>query len=60
MNDEDIKSFLNAFSDFMKHAEVQEFYYEEYLAKKEYVRNLYEKKAKQLNVSVDYYLQEFI
>jgi hypothetical protein len=67
MNDKDILEFIKAFKDFMKHSDVEEYYHEgrqAYLKyennAKEIVQNEIEKKASELNVSVDYYLQEFV
>jgi len=60
MNDEDIKQFMNAFEDFMKHAEVEEFNHEAWVSAKQYTDNFYEQKAAELEVTVDYYIQEFV
>ena len=60
MNDEDIRQFLQSFSDFMKHSETEIQRHEEYLKAKEYTNNLLEKKAAELEVTVDYYMQEFM
>ena len=60
MNDEDIRQFLQSFSDFMKHSETEIQKHEEYLKAKEYTNSLLEKKAAELEVTVDYYMQEFL
>ncbi len=67
MNDEDIQQFMNAFDDFTKHHQVEEAHYlarkkyEAYqMQSKKYVKNEIERKAKKLNVSTDYYIQEFM
>lgn len=60
MNDEDICQFLQSFSDFMKHSETEIQKHEEYLKAKEYTNNLLEKKAAELEITVDYYMQEFL
>ena len=67
MNDEDISQFMNAFNDFMKHAQVQEMYYigrQKYLEyekqSKKIIHNEIEKKAAELEVTVDYYVSEFM
>ena len=67
MNDQDIRQFLSAFNDFMKHAEVQEAYYlgrqkyQEYQQQsKKVIENEIEKKAAELEVTVDYYMAEFM
>jgi hypothetical protein len=58
MNDEDIRQFLQSFSDFMKHSDTEIQKHEEYLKAKEYTTSLLEKKAAELEVTVDYYMQE--
>ena len=60
MNDEDIRQLLQSFSDFMKHSETEIQKHEEYLKAKEYTNNLLEKKAAELEITVDYYMQEFL
>ena len=70
MNKDDIKQFIRAFVDFSKHAEVQEMYHnakQEYLSyelrKKEYkmiIESEIEQKAAELEVTVDYYMEEFM
>lgn len=60
MNEEDIKEFMDAFEDFMKHAEVQELYHEGWKSAKEYADNFLEQKAAELEITVDYYLAEFV
>ena len=54
MNDEDIRQFLQSFSDFMKHSETEIQKHEEYLKAKEYTNNFLEEQAKKLEVTVDY------
>ena len=60
MNDEDIRQFLQSFSDFMQHSETEISKHEEYLRAKEYTNSLLEKKAAELEITVDYYMQEFL
>ncbi len=60
MNDSDIAQFLNAFDDFMKHAEEEIDSYLKWQEARSYANSLYEQKAAELNVSVDYYLAEFV
>ena len=60
MNDEDIRQFLQSFSDFMKHSDVEIQRHDEYLRAKEYTDSLLEKKAAELEITVDYYMQEFL
>jgi virulence-associated protein VapD len=67
MNDEEIREFLNAFDDFMKHAEMEEF---KFVQRSEYDRYQkeskmaiemeIEQKAAELEVTVDYYIAEFM
>jgi len=60
MNDEDITQFLKAFSDFMKHSEEQIDSFQKWEEAKNYTDLFYEQKAAELDVSVDYYIQEFV
>ena len=60
MNDEDIRQFLQSFSDFMKHSDTEIQKHEDYLKAKEYTTSLLEKKAAELEVTVDYYMAEFL
>ena len=60
MNDEDIMQFLSAFEDYMKHAEENIHSYEQWKEAEEYTNQFYEKKAAELEVTVDYYLAEFV
>jgi hypothetical protein len=70
MNKDDIKQFIKAFMDFSKHAEAQEMYYNakqaylEYEMRKEKSRMIIEdeieQKAAELEVTVDYYMAEFM
>jgi len=60
MNDEDIRQFLTAFSDFMKHSDTEIQKHEDYLSAKEYTNNFLEEQAKKYEVTVDYYMAEFL
>ena len=60
MNDEDITQFLSAFSDFMNHAKEQIDSYQKWEEAKNYTELFYEQKAAELEITVDYYMQEFI
>jgi hypothetical protein len=70
MNKDDIKQFIKAFTDFTKHAEMQEMYHDaqqEYLDyelrkqnSKMIIESEIEKKAAELEVTVDYYMAEFM
>lgn len=66
MNDEDIKQFIIAFEDFMKHSEQSIDSHNRWEEARAYVlngnhrMNLIEKKAKELEVTVEYYMEEFM
>ena len=60
MNEEDISQFINAFEDFMKHAEENIHSHHQWIEAECYTKKFYEKKAADLNVTVDYYLEEFV
>ena len=67
MSNEEITQFVNAFEDFMKHAEVEEsnFHqrseYEQYRKEsKVIIENEIEKKAPALQITCDYYMAEFL
>jgi hypothetical protein len=67
MNNEDLQSFIEAFDDFMKHFETEELYYE---GRKVYENHRaealrireeqIEKEASRLEITVDYYMAEFM
>jgi hypothetical protein len=56
MNEDDVDMFIKAFDDFMDHADVE---IEKYHQREE-VRETLEEKAAELEVTVDYYMQEFM
>ena len=60
MNEEDIQQFLSSFADFMKHAEDNIHSYEQWKEAEEYTNQFYEMKAAELEVTVDYYVAEFV
>jgi hypothetical protein len=67
MNNEEIVQFLNAFDDFMKHAEMEEFNFQQRSEYHQYqeqskmaIELEIEKKAAELEVTVDYYIAEFM
>ena len=67
MNDEDIQQFVDAFGDFMKHHQVEEAHYlarkkyEAYqMQSKKFIESKIKRKAKELNVTPEYYVQEFM
>ena len=67
MSNEEISQFVNAFEDFMKHAEMEELYYEgrkvcenHRAEAKRIQEEEIEKEASRLEITVDYYLEEFM
>ena len=60
MNDEDVKQFMTAFEDFMKHADVEVQNYVRREAAQQYTKSYFETKAAEMNVPVDYYIQEIV
>jgi hypothetical protein len=60
MNDQDIEQFLKAFDDFMQHAEENIHSHEQWEEARYYSEQFYERKAAELEVTVDYYMQEFL
>ena len=67
MNNKDLQQFIEAFDDFMKHFEAEELYYEGrkvYENHRAEARRIQEqeieKEASRLEITVDYYLAEFI
>jgi hypothetical protein len=67
MSNEEISQFVKSHEDFMKHAEVEEsnFHqrseYEQYRKEsKVIIENEIEKEASRLEITVDYYLEEFM
>jgi hypothetical protein len=60
MNDEDIQQFVKAFDDFMDHYQTEQFNHEAWVCAKQYTDKFYEEKAAELEVTVDYYIQEFV
>jgi len=67
MNNEDLQSFITAFDDFMKHFETEELYYEGRMVyenhRAEALRireEQIEAKAAELEITVDYYMAEFM
>ena len=60
VNDEDIRQFITAFGDFMRHSETEIDSYEKREEAKQYADSLLEKKAAELEVTVDYYMAEFL
>ena len=60
MNDQEIEMFIKAFDDFMEHADVEMQNYVRREAARKYTKSFYEKKASELEVTVDYYMSEFL
>ena len=60
MNDQDIEQFIKAFDDFMQHAETEIDAHQKWKEARAYTEQFYEKKAAELEVTVDYYIQEFV
>jgi hypothetical protein len=60
MNQEEIDQFINAFEDFMEHAQSEIDSYEKWEEARKYTEGFYEQKAAELEVTVDYYMAEFV
>ena len=60
MNDQDIEQFIKAFDDFMQHAETEIDAHDKWLEAEKYKNEFYERKAAEMEVTVDYYIQEFV
>ena len=67
MNNHDLQEFIEAFDDFMKHFETEELYYEGRMVygnhraeAKRIQEQEIEAKAAELEVTVDYYMAEFM
>jgi hypothetical protein len=67
MNNHDLQEFIEAFDDFMKHFEAEELYYEGRMVyenhraeAKRIQEQEIEKEASRLEITVDYYLAEFV
>ncbi len=60
MNDQDIEQFIKAFDDFMQHAETEIDSHNKWKEAEKYTNEFFEKKASELEVTVDYYIQEFV
>jgi len=59
MSDEEIKTFITTFKQFMKHADVEEMNYLRRESTRKYKQLYYQNQAKKHNVSYDYYISEF-
>ena len=60
MNEQDIEMFMKAFDDFMNHADVEMQNYIRREAVRKYNQSSLEQKAAEMEVTVDYYMQEFM
>lgn len=60
MNDQDISQFVQAFGDFMKHSEVEMNAHDQWKEAEHYTEMFYEQKAAELEITVDYYMMEFV
>ena len=52
--------FIKAFDDFMQHAETEVDEFKKREEARAYTEKFYESKAAELEVTVDYYMQEFL
>ena len=60
MNEQDIEMFMKSFDDFMNHADVEIQNYVRREAVRKYNQSSLEQKAAEMEVTVDYYMQEFM
>lgn len=60
MNDEDMRQFLIAFDDFMNESTLEQKNQIRWESARRYTKGFYEKRAAELEVTVDYYMQEFV
>ena len=60
MNDEDMRQFLMAFDDFMNESTLEQKNQIRWESARQYTKGFYEKQAAELEVTVDYYMQEFV
>ena len=60
MNDEDMRQFLMAFDDFMNESTLEQKNQIRWESARHYTKGFYEKQAAELEVTVDYYMQEFV
>lgn len=60
MSDEEIKTFMDTFKQFMNQADVEILNYMRRESTRKYNQQLYKLKAEKLKVSLNYYMQEFI
>lgn len=60
MNNEEIMQFIKAFDDFMEYADTEIKSYLEWQEARSYTNSYLEQKAAELEITVDYYLAEFV
>ena len=60
MNEQDIEMFMKSFDDFMNHADVEMQNYVRREAVRKYNQSSLEQKAAEMEVTVDYYMSEFM
>ena len=60
MNEQEVEMFMKAFDDFMEHADVEMQHYVRREAVRKFNKSSLEKKAEEMEVTVDYYMQEFM
>ena len=60
MNEQDIEMFMKAFDDFMNHADVEIQNYVRREAVRKFNQTSLEQKAAEMEVTVDYYMSEFM
>ena len=59
MSDDEIKTFITTFKSYMEQASVSELNYLRRASNRKYREMYYTNQAKELNISLDYYLSEF-
>jgi len=59
LSDQEIKTFINCFKDFIQRAEVAELNYLSRESGRKYRQMYYTNEAKRLNIPLDYYISEF-
>ena len=60
MNEQDVEMFMKAFDDFMEHADVEMQNYVRREAVRKFNQSSLEQKAAEMEVTVDYYMSEFM
>ncbi len=60
MNDDEVKQFIKSFDEFMNHADVEIQNYIRREAVRKYNQSSLEQRASELEVTVDYYMSEFL